>query len=149
MANLNFNKVILGGRMTVDPELKSTPSGILVTSFGIAINRRGSKNNEADFLSCVAFRETARHITQYFRKGSSICVVGSLQRRSWTDKQGDKHYITEVVVDEAYFVDSKSNGKTAEAPINKEAIEQAAHEAGEAFDDSGFEVMVSDVDPPF
>lgn len=108
MSNFNFNKVILGGRLTADPELKTTPTGVLVTSFSLAVNRKGSKNNEADFIECRAWRQTAEFICKFFRKGSSLAVVGTLQKRTWTDHQGDKHYVTEVSVEEAYFVDSKS-----------------------------------------
>lgn len=122
MANFNFNKVILGGRLTADPELKTTPSGISVTSFTVAVNRRfGGKSGEeaqADFFSVTAWRQTAEFITRYFRKASSICVVGSLQTRSWTDQNGQKRFATEIVAEEAYFVDAKS-----ESPI---AVQQAA-----------------------
>ena len=115
MANFNFNKVILGGRLTADPELKTTQSGIAVTAFSVAVNRRYSKTAEqqqADFINCVAWRQQAELISRYFRKGSSICVVGTLQSRSWTDQQGQKRYITEVIVDEVNFVDSKGAGPT-------------------------------------
>ena len=117
MANFNFNKVILGGRLTADPELKTTPSGAVVTSFSIAVNRRfGGKNGEepqADFINVTAWRTTAEFITRYFRKGSSICVVGSIQTRSWTDQNGNKRYATDVVADEAMFVDAKNEGPAA------------------------------------
>jgi single-strand DNA-binding protein len=107
MANFNFNKVIIGGRITADPELKNTPSGISVTSFTIAVNRGyKSKNGEetpADFINVTAWRQTAEFITRYFRKASSICVVGTLQNRNWTDNNGVKHYATEVVADEVSF----------------------------------------------
>ena len=123
MANFNFNKVILGGRLTADPELKTTPSGISVTSFTIAVNRRfgGTKAGEepqADFFNVTAWRQTAEFVTRYFRKASSICVMGSIQTRTWTDQQGQKRFATEIVADEAYFVDAKS-----ESPI---AVQQAA-----------------------
>ncbi len=111
MANFNFNKAILGGRLTADPELKTTSSGLHVTSFKLAVNRRNSNKDgddaKTDFIACVAWRQTADFITSYFKKGSSICVVGSIQSRSWTDAQGTKHYATEVAVDEVSFVDSK------------------------------------------
>lgn len=111
MANFNLNKVILGGRLTADPELKTTPSGISVTTFTIAVNRRfankESGENQADFITVTAWRQTAEFITRYFRKASSICVSGSIQTRSWTDQQGAKRYATEVVAEEAYFVDAK------------------------------------------
>jgi len=123
MANFNFNKVILGGRLTADPELKTTPSGISVTSFTIAVNRRygakaGVEEPQADFFNVTAWRQTAEFITRYFRKASSICVIGSIQTRSWTDQQGMKRFATEIVADEAFFVDAKS-----ESPL---AVQQAA-----------------------
>ena len=112
MANFNMNKVILGGRLTQDPELKTTASGVSVVSFTVAINRNfKGKNGEApqaDFLNVTAWRQTAEFITRYFRKASSICVVGSIQTRSWTDQNGQKRFATEIVADEAYFVDAKS-----------------------------------------
>ena len=115
MANFNLNKVILGGRLTADPELKTTPSGVSVTTFTVAVNRRGKDEQSADFFNVTAWRQTAEFITKYFGKGSSICVVGSLQNRSW-EKDGQKHYVTEIVADEAYFVDSRSETITANAP---------------------------------
>lgn len=114
MANLNLNKAILGGRITAEPELKQTNSGIPVCSFSIAVNRRVRQTEEngaqqtADFINCTAWRQTAEFISRYFHKGSSICVTGSIQTRTWTDQNGQKRYATEVVVDEAMFVDSKS-----------------------------------------
>ncbi len=120
MANFNFNKVILGGRLTADPELKTTPSGISVTTFTVAVNRRfsGGKEEEqkADFFNVTAWRQTAEFITRYFRKASSICVMGSLQTRSWVDQNGQKRYATEIVADEAYFVDAKSESPIATQP---------------------------------
>lgn len=125
MANFNFNKVILGGRLAADPELKTTPSGIPVTTFTVAVNRRfGGKSGEeaqADFFNVTAWRQTAEFITRYFRKASSICIVGSLQTRSWTDQNGQKHYATEIVADEAFFVDSKD-----EMPITVNAPQTQA-----------------------
>lgn len=117
MANFNFNKVIIGGRLTADPELKTTPSGVAVTSFTVAINKRhqpkDAKETQADFVNVTAWRGTAEFVCNYFRKASSICVVGSMQTRSWTDPQGQKRYATEVVADEAYFVDAKGEGSPA------------------------------------
>ena len=108
MSNLNLNKVILGGRLTADPELKQTQSGISTTTFSIAVNRRGNKDQEqqADFINVRAWRQTAEFINRYFQKGSSICIVGQIQTRTW-EADGQKRYATEVIVDEAYFVDSK------------------------------------------
>ena len=121
MSNLNLNKVILGGRLTADPELKQTTGGVAVVTFGLAVNRRYQSKNadgsnapaQVDFINIVAWRTTAEFISRYFRKGSAICIVGSIQTRSWQDQQGQKRYTTEVVADEAMFVDSKGENGAA------------------------------------
>lgn len=118
MANFNFNKVIIGGRLTADPELKTTQSGISVASFSIAVNRRysnGAQKQETDFFNITAWRQTADFVARYFRKGSSICIVGVLQNSSWTDQHGQKHYKTDIVADEVMFVDSKGEGQASPA----------------------------------
>ena len=115
MSCLNLNKVVLAGRLTNDPELKQTATGVSVLSFTLAVNRRYASKNEqgesqtqADFISVVAWRNTAEFIARYFKKGSAICITGSIQTRSWQDQQGQRRYATEVVADEAMFVDSRS-----------------------------------------
>ena len=115
MANFNFNKVILGGRLTADPELKTTQTGIAVVSFSIAVNRRKSagQQNETDFFNVTAWRQTAELVARYFRKGSSICVVGTIQNRNWTDQDNVKRYRTDIVADEVMFVDSRSESAGA------------------------------------
>ena len=102
--SLNLNKAILAGRLTKDPELRTTTSGTTVTQFDIAVNRRGAKEGQqtqVDFITVVAWRQTAEFITRYFKKGNAICVVGSIQTRSYTDKNNQKRTATEVVADEA------------------------------------------------
>ncbi len=133
MASLNLNKVVLAGHLTATPELRQTPNGVSVTSFSIAINRRFSKNaegaqnqNNVDFINLVAWRNQADFITRYFKKGSAICVTGSLQTRNWTDQQGAKRYSTEVVVDEAFFVDSNGQGGGMGFSANQDSFEQSA-----------------------
>lgn len=116
MANLNLNKVVLGGRICADPELeKTTTSDIPFTRFTVAVNRRHGKNGEAqtDFIRCTAWRQTAEFICNYFRKGSSICIVGQLQIRQWKDNEGNSRESAEIAVDEALFVDSKSDAQSA------------------------------------
>jgi single-strand DNA-binding protein len=110
MSSLNLNKVVLCGRLTATPELKQTTGGVSVCTFTLAVNRRFSKEGEqqADFITVVAWRQTAEFITKYFDKGNSICITGSIQTRTWKDSKGEKRYATEVVADEAMFVDSKS-----------------------------------------
>lgn len=113
MSNFNFNKVILGGRLTADPELKQTTSGVNVVSFKIAVNRRytgkDAQQQEADFFNITAWRSTAEFVSRYFKKGSAICVVGSIQNRSYTDQQGQRRVFTDIVADEVQFVDSRSD----------------------------------------
>lgn len=110
-----MNKAILVGRLTADPELKSTPSGLNVCSFTIAVDRRFAKEGEerkADFINCVAWRQTAEFISKYFSKGRMLGLIGSIQTRTWTDNEGKNRYATEVLVDEAYFTESKGNGNS-------------------------------------
>lgn len=117
MANFNLNKVILGGRLTADPELKQTPNGTPVVSFRIAVNRRfQSKENaqqQADFFNVTAWRGTAEIVSRYFHKGSCICIVGSIQNRTWTDNQGATRYSTDIIADEVQFVDSRGEGSAS------------------------------------
>ena len=135
MANFNINKSILGGRLTADPELKQTASGISACTFTVAVNRKYSKDGqqEADFINCQAWRQTAEFICKYFKKGSSICIAGAIQTRTWTDNNNQKRYATEVVADEAYFVDGKNDAQQAEpanpAPYNPYAnnVQQQAN----------------------
>lgn len=104
-----FNKVILMGRLTANPELKQTQSGIAVTSFSLAVDRKGKTGEDkvCDFISIVAWRQTAEFICKYFKKGSAILVCGELQTRSWTDNNGNKRSTTEVVANEVYFCEAK------------------------------------------
>ena len=115
MANFNFNKVILGGRLTADPELKQTPNGVAVVSFSVAVNRRfqSGGQQQTDFFNVTAWRATAEFVSRYFRKGSSICVVGTIQNNKWTDQQGATRYRTDIVADEVMFVDSRSESGNA------------------------------------
>ncbi len=116
MANFNFNKVMLGGRLTADPESRQTETGISVTRFTVAVNRRYSKDSsqqQADFLNVTAWRQTAEFVSKFFKKGSSIFVVGTIQNRSWTDNEGNKRYATDIVAEEVSFVDSRSENPAA------------------------------------
>ena len=110
----SLNKVILIGNLTADPEVKQTQSGLSVVSFTIAVNRRVSKEAEqkTDFINIVAWRKTAEFVGQYFKKGKPILVCGSIQTRSYKDKNDNKRIAVEVLADEVGFVESKA----AEAP---------------------------------
>ena len=142
-----FNKVILIGNLTADPELKTTPNGISVTSFSIAVGRRKVKDQDpqTDFINIVAWRGTAEFICKYFQKGKSILIVGSLQSRSWTDQNNQKRYITEVVAEEAQFVDKKSESAGMQSPSQNTNSSNSPYSSQA----TEFEEMTSDDDLPF
>ena len=102
-----LNHITIMGRLTRDPELRRTGSGIAVASFSVAVDRDFGKNEngekETDFIDCVAWRQTGEFVSKYFTKGSMIVVSGRLQVRSWTDKDGNKRRTAEVVADNVYF----------------------------------------------
>ncbi len=155
MSNLNLNKVVLCGRLCADPELKQTPSGVNVVSFTLAVNRRYSSKNDtqagpqADFISLVAWRQTAEFIARYFRKGSSLCVTGSIQTRKWQDQNGQNRYATEVVVDDAMFVDSKNEGGAAQGGYAPDAYATPSFSSPAGAEAPRLEELKSDDDLPF
>ncbi len=150
----SFNKVILIGNMTADPELKQTAAGISVCSFSIAVNRRFAKPEQGqqnvDFINIVTWRQSAEFVSRYFKKGNPILVCGQLQTRSWTDNQGQKRYATEVVADEVSFVASAAQGGVA-PQAGGVAYTPDAYGAP-TFNNTGsatFEELPSDGDLPF
>lgn len=106
-----LNKALLQGRFTADPELRSTQSGVSVTTFALAVNRSYQKDGkqETDFINCTAWRSTAEFVCKYFQKGMLAVVDGSIQTRSYTDKDENRRTAFEVVVDNIYFADSKKD----------------------------------------
>ena len=116
-----MNKVILMGRLTRDPEVRYTQtSNTLVASFSLAVNRRFVRQGEerqADFFNVVAWGKQGEFCSKYFKKGQQVGVIGRLQTRTWDDDKG-RHYITEVVAEEAYFADSKRDGDTSSAEFD-------------------------------
>lgn len=138
MANFSFNKVIIGGRLTSEPELKTTQSGLSVVSFSVAVNRKTKQGEEqkADFFNVTAWRQTADFVARYFHKGSSICIVGSLQNSSWKDQNGQNHYKTDIVADEVMFVDSKGDNESAQSSYGQQVVPK-------------FEEIKTDADLPF
>lgn len=142
----SFNKVILIGNMTSDPELKATSSGISVCSFSIAINRKFGKDGEqaCDFITIQTWRQTAEFVSKYFKKGNPILICGQLQTRTWTDNQGQKRYATEVVADEVSFVGNKeSSTETKPAPSASMPTAYGGNNAPQ------FEEVPTDGDLPF
>nr|MBQ8890184.1 single-stranded DNA-binding protein [Clostridia bacterium] len=150
----SFNKVILIGNMTADPELKQTTGGISVCSFSIAVNRRFGRSEQGqqtvDFINIVTWRQNAEFVSRYFKKGNPILVCGQLQTRNWTDNQGQKRYVTEVVADEVTFVTSANqNGAaptTEGAAYTPNAYGTPSYTNAET---GGFEEITNDADLPF
>jgi single-strand DNA-binding protein len=132
-----LNHITIMGRLTRDPELRRTGSGIAVASFTVAVDRdfggRDGSEKETDFIDCVAWRHTGEFISKYFTKGSMIVVSGRLQIRKWTDKDGNSHRTAEVVADNCYFADSKKDGSgDASAPATAPASDFAMLEDDDA-----------------
>lgn len=119
--SLNLNKVIIAGRLTADPELKQTQSGIPVVTFTLAVNRKpsGDQHPEADFFRVTAWRKTAELICQYHSKGDPICVIGEMHNRKYTDRDGIERTVCEMTANEMVFVGTKAAAKPeGEAPAN-------------------------------
>ena len=114
-----LNHIVIMGRLTRDPELRRTSSGIAVASFTVAVDRdfggRDGGERETDFIDCVAWRQTGEFVSKYFTKGSMIVVSGRLQIRNWNDKDGNKRRNAEVVADNVYFGESKRSGDSNSA----------------------------------
>ena len=112
-----MNKVVLMGRLTRDPEVRYTQTNnTLVASFSLAVNRRFVRQGEerqADFINIVAWNKTGEFCSKYFKKGQQVGIIGRIQTRNWEDENKVKHYITEVVAEEAYFADSKRDGEVS------------------------------------
>lgn len=114
-----LNHIVIMGRLTRDPELRRTGTGIAVASFSVAVDRdfggRDGGERETDFIDCVAWRTTGEFVSKYFTKGSMIVVSGRLQIRNWTDKDGNKRRTAEVVADNVYFGESKRSAEGGSA----------------------------------
>ena len=111
-----LNHIVIMGRLTRDPELRRTGTGVAVASFSLAVDRnfspRDGGERETDFIDCVAWRQTGEFVSKYFTKGRMAVVSGRLQIRNWTDKDGNKRRSAEVIADNVYFGDSKRDGET-------------------------------------
>lgn len=147
----SLNKVILMGNLTADVEIKTTPSGVSVCSFSIAVGRRLSKEQQVnpdavktDFINIVAWRNTAEFISRYFSKGKSIVIVGQIQVRSYTAQDGSKRYVTEVVADEVTFgASAASDGEASHKPV------QSDTPVSDAIKNGTFEEIGEEDDLPF
>lgn len=166
-----LNRVILMGRITHDLELRQTPSGVCTLSFSVAVERNYTNQNgerQTDFVTCVAWRQQAEFIGKYFSKGRMIALEGSLRSRTYDDKNGSKHYVTEVYVDAASFTgEPKKNSYGGGQPQNNEYAQDDNRNVPEVYTDghhmslnkpkdpesqidlSDFEEIISDDGVPF
>ena len=141
-----FNLVVLTGRLTADPELKTTPNGISVCTFGIAVDRAYKKGEEkqTDFLNVVCWRSTAEFVSKYFSKGNLIGIEGSIQTRKFTDKNGNNRTAFEIVANNVHFVESK---KTSNVDISADPLQDVADKLNSvnANNNSSKDDMFSDI----
>ena len=151
-----LNVVALLGRLTADPELRHTPQGISVTTFTLAVNRsyvKQGQERQADFIDIVAWRNTAEFICKYFRKGQMMAVNGSIQTRTYQDKNGNNRKAFEILADNVYFADSKQSSGTSDnssysAPA-RESYSQPEPVSYSTGDVNDFAVIDDNEDLPF
>lgn len=150
-----MNKAILIGRLTKDPEMRTTTTGLTVTSFTVAVSRPFAEANGergTDFLNCVVWRKQAENVAKYCQKGSQVAVEGRIQTRSYDAQDGSKRYVTEIVCDNVTFLGSKSDSanrsfEPADMPVNNDIVTTDISE--DPFKDFGNEITLSDDDLPF
>ena len=147
-----MNKVILIGRLTKDPEMRTTTSGTATTSFTVAISRTYTSANgerETDFINCVAWRKQAENISKYCSKGSQVAVEGRIQTRSYDAQDGTKRYVTEVLADNVTFLSTRGSGASNEMPDFGRSNVVETDITEDPFKDFGEEIALSDDDLPF
>lgn len=148
-----LNCAVIMGRLTADPELRTTNTGLSVTSFTVAVDRsyvRAGEDRQADFINVVAWRGTADFVTRYFRKGSMIAIQGSIQTRNYEDKQGVKRTAFEIVADNVSFCGSKSETGNQNAVPTVTATTPSSPAPSFSTADSGdFEMIEGDEELPF
>lgn len=150
-----MNKVILMGRLTRDPEVRYSQAAepVAVVRITLAVNRRFKRPNEpdADFIDCVAFGKTAEFIEKYFNKGKLISIVGSIRVSTWDDKEGQKHWKTEVVIEETYFGESKAASDARSGGSDNSASQSSPQKPAAGQSDGFFAIdqSLDDEDLPF
>ncbi len=149
-----MNKVILIGRLSQDPEMRTTPNGVATTTFNIAVSRNFTNQNgerETDFFRCVAWRKQAENIARYCHKGTQVAVEGRLQTNNYEAQDGTRRYSTDIVCDNVSFLGSRgdSTNQNSSAPQNMENDVEVNEASEDPFKDFGDEVTLTDDDLPF
>lgn len=144
-----FNKVILMGNLTANPELKQTTSGVSACTFTIAVNRKPTKEGaqECDFFTIVSYRKTAEFVAKWFKKGRAILVCGELRNRNWTNKDGVKHWVTEVMAEDVTFAGNTEGEGRKTVPNAAEPVKNDTHY--DPYADNNFVEVQSDDNLPF
>ena len=149
-----MNKIILIGRLSQDPEMRTTPNGVATTTFNIAVSRNFTNQNgerETDFFRCVAWRKQAENIARYCHKGTQVAVEGRLQTNNYEAQDGTRRYSTDIVCDNVSFLGSRgdSSNQNSSAPQNMENDVEVNETSEDPFKDFGDEVTLTDDDLPF
>ena len=148
-----MNKVILIGRLSQEPEMRTTPNGVATTSFNIAVQRNFTNQNgerEADFFRVVAWRKQAENIARYCHKGTQVAVEGRLQNNNYEAQDGTRRYSIDVIADNVSFLGSRGDGNSSSsAPQNMENDVEVNETSEDPFKDFGDEVTLTDDDLPF
>ncbi len=149
-----MNKVILIGRLSQDPEMRTTPNGVATTTFSVAVSRNFTNQNgerETDFFRCVAWRKQAENIARYCHKGTQVAVEGRLQTNNYEAQDGTRRYSTDIVCDNVSFLGSRgdSANQNSSAPQNMENDVEVNEASEDPFKDFGDEVTLTDDDLPF
>lgn len=151
---MDLNKVMIIGRLTRDPEIRSTPNGAQVASFSVATgftwtDQSGQKKEQTEFHNVVAWRKLAEIIGQYLKKGSQVYIEGRLQTRSWEGQDGKKNYRTEIVADNMIMLGARSSSSSAAPVAEPNQMSQPSSPAPSASGDSVPEIQIDDSDIPF
>ena len=147
-----MNKAIIIGRLTKDPEMRTTTSGVNSTTFTVAVSRNYTGPNgerETDFLNCVAWRKQAENIAKYCTKGTQVAVEGRIQTRSYDAQDGTKRYVTEIIADNVTFLSTKGGANSADNNFVGDSSAATTDISEDPFKDFGEEVALSDDDLPF
>lgn len=148
-----LNRVVLVGRLTKDPEFRTTPNGVSVTTFTIAVNRTFTNTQgerEADFINCVTFRKQADNVNNYLSKGALAGVDGRIQSRSYENQDGKRVFVTEVVCDSVQFLEPKNNNRSNNQPQQQKGqVQSGDNPFGNGMQNANEPIDISDDDLPF
>lgn len=141
-----LNRIMMMGRLTADPELRNTQNGTELATFGVAVQRPKSKDGEAetDFFNCIAWKNRAKIVSEYYHKGDMILIEGTLRNRRWTDEEGKNHKIDQIVVTNIHFTGGQKKNEISDVPAELNDFNTLSES-----DLEGFEELLNDDGVPF